>query len=227
MTNDDGLPYKKDAAMIDVNQAKAEILAKRKRVPPQRSLLVGISGIDGSGKGYLTSQIVTLLLRQGQKAVGINTDGWLNLPHIRFHSERPAEHFYGHAIRFDDMFTQLILPLKEKRTHDVLADFAEETASEYHPHQYHFEGIDIIVLEGIYLFKRTYCDYFDLAFWVACTFETALERALLRGQEGLLPDETIRAYQTIYFPAQRIHFARDNPRAAADFVINNDPRITS
>jgi uridine kinase len=218
---------KEDAAMIDVNQAKAEILAKRKRVPPQRSLLVGISGIDGSGKGYLTSQIVTLLQRQGQKAVGINTDGWLNLPHKRFHSELPAMHFYEHAIRFDDMFTQLILPLKEKRMHDVVADFAEETASEYHAHRYHFEGIDIIVLEGIFLFKRTYCDYFDLAFWVACTFETALERALRRGQEGLLPDETIRAYQTIYFPAQRIHFARDNPQAAADFVINNDPRITS
>ncbi|SRR6266704_2546723 len=216
-----------DAAMIDVNQAIAEILAKRKQVPPQRSLLVGISGIDGSGKGYLTGQIVTLLQRQGQKAVGINTDGWLNLPHKRFNSERPAVHFYENAIRFDDMFTQLILPLKEKRTHDVVADFAEETASEYHPHRYHFEGINIIVLEGIYLFKRAYCDYFDLAFWVACTFKTALERALRRGQEGLPPDETIRAYQTIYFPAQRIHFARDNPRTAADFVINNDLHITS
>ncbi len=213
--------------MIDVNQAIAEILAKRKRVPPQRSLLVGISGIDGSGKGYLTGQIVTLLQRQGQKAVGISTDGWLNLPHKRFNSERPAVHFYENAIRFDDLFTQLILPLKEKRTHDVVADFAEETASEYHPHRYHFEGIDIIVLEGIYLFKRAYCDYFDLAFWVACTFKTALERALRRGQEGLPPDETTRAYQTIYFPAQRIHFARDNPRAAADFVINNDLHITS
>jgi uridine kinase len=216
-----------NAAMIDVNQAISEILAKRKQVPPQHSLLVGISGIDGSGKGYLTGQIVTLLQRQGQKAVSITTDGWLNLPHKRFSSERPAVPFYEHAIRFDDMFTQLILPLKEKRTHDVVADFAEETASEYHPHRYHFEDIDIIMLEGIYLFKRAYCDYFELAFWVACTFKTALERALHRGQEGLPPDETIRAYKTIYFPAQRIHFARDNPRAAADFVINNDLRITS
>jgi hypothetical protein len=58
------------------------------------------------------------------------------LKHVvsRIHSAyslRPAAHFYEHAIRFDDMFTQLILPLKEKRTHDVVADFAEETASEY------------------------------------------------------------------------------------------------
>jgi uridine kinase len=39
----------------------------------------------------------------------------------------------------------------------------------------------------------------------------------------LPPDETIRAYQTIYFPAQLIHFALDAPREAADTVIDNDP----
>lgn len=211
--------------VIDVNQAIVELLARRKQIPVQHSLLAGISGIDGSGKGYLTGQIVAQLQRQGQHAVGINADGWLNLPHKRFHSERPAQHFYESALRFDDMFTQLILPLKEKRTHDVVADLAEETASEYYSHRYHFEEIDIIVLEGIYLFKQTYRDYFDLAFWVECTFETALERALCRAQEGLPPDETIRVYQTIYFPAQQIHFSRDHPRTSADFVITNDHRL--
>ncbi len=211
--------------MIDIHQAITAIVTKRRYIPVQRSLLVGISGIDGSGKGYLTGQIVTQLQRQGQKAVGINVDGWLNLPHKRFNSERPAAHFYEHAIRFDDMFAQLILPLREQRTHDVVADFAEETASEYRSHRYHFEDIDIIVLEGIYLFKRAYRAYFDLAFWVECSFETALERAIQRSQEGLPPDETIRAYETIYFPAQRIHFARDNPRRTADFIIHNDPRL--
>ena len=62
--------------------------------------------------------------------------------------------------------------------------------------------------------------------WLDCTFATALERALRRGQEGLPPDETIRAYETIYFPAQRIHFARDEPRAGADLVVPNDHRLT-
>lgn len=210
---------------IDVKQAIVEILAKRKQLPVQRSLLAGISGIDGSGKGFLTVQLISQLQSQGQHAVSINAVGWLNLPRKRFHSERPAQHFYEHAIRFGDMFTQLILPLKEKRTLDVVADLAEETAREYYPHRYHFEEIDIIVLEGIYLFKRAYRDYFDLRFWVECSFETALERALRRSQEGLPPDETMRAYQTIYFPAQHIHFSRDHPRTYADFVINNDPRL--
>jgi uridine kinase len=52
-----------------------------------------------------------------------------------------------------------------------------------------------------------------------------LERALARGQEGLPPEDTIRAYHTIYFPAQEIHFQRDDPKTAATLVINNDPRL--
>jgi len=149
-----------------------------------------------------------------------------NLPARRFSQVRPGEHFYENAIRFQELFDQLVLPLRGRRTHEVVADFAEETATAYRPHPYRFEDIDVILLEGIFLFKRAWRPHFDLALWVDCTFETALERALRRGQEGLLPDETIRAYETIYFPAQRIHFARDEPRAGADLVVPNDHRLT-
>lgn len=205
--------------MEDISQAIAAILAKRKEVPMRRSLLVGITGIDGCGKGYLSAKIVAQLQQQHINAVGINVDGWWNLPQNRFNGVTPAEHFYEHALRFDEMFQQLILPLKETRSHRLVADFAEETATEYRKHTYQFENVDIIILEGIYLLKHAFRSYFDLTFWVDCTVETALERALQRGQEGLPPDETIRAYETIYFPAQRIHFARDDPKVAADFIM--------
>jgi uridine kinase len=188
-------------------------------------MLVAVSGIDGCGKGYVTAHIVAELQRRGARAVGINIDGWLNLPHARFNEERPAEHFYLHAIRFDEMFGQLILPLKRDRSIRVEADFAEETAREYRKQTYEYQDVDVIVLEGIYLLKRAYRHYYDWALWVECSFETALERALQRGQEGLPPAETIQAYRTIYFPAQEIHFRLDDPRAAADAILINDPRL--
>src|SRR5262249_16161084 len=129
------------------------------------------------------------------------------------------------AIRFDEMFEELILPLKENRTHSLTADFTEETAVEYRKHDYRFENIDVVLLEGIYLFKPAYRNSFDLALWIECTFETALDRALLRNQEALSPDETVRAYETIYFPAQQIHFEKDVPKETVDLIIVNDPRI--
>ena len=48
------------------------IQAKRNEVPRSRSILIGITGIDGCGKGYMTGRIVSELLLQDFKAVGIN-----------------------------------------------------------------------------------------------------------------------------------------------------------
>lgn len=212
--------------MANFDQAVEGILGARGRTDPAQSTLVGISGIDGSGKGFVAARLAEALRRRGPRVANVNIDGWLNLPSRRFSQTDPGRHFYEHAIRFEEMFARLVLPLRERRSIEVVADFAEETATAYRPHTYRFEDIDVILLEGIFLFKRAWRRHFDLALWLDCTFETALERALRRGQEGLPRDETIRAYETIYFPAQRIHFARDEPRADADLVVPNDARLT-
>jgi uridine kinase len=208
--------------MVDIDAAVEMILAGRRRVPAHESMVVAVSGIDGSGKGYVTERIIACIQRKSLHAVTVNVDGWLNFPSRRFHKERPEEHFYRHAIRFDDMFEQLILPLKRQRSIRVEADLAEETATVYHRHVYDFRDVDVIVLEGIYLLKRAFRRYYNLALWVNCSFETALIRALRREQEGLSPDETIQAYQTIYFLAQYIHFALDDLRSSADAILDND-----
>lgn len=201
----------------------SEIVAQRRQIPPTRALLVAISGIDGAGKGYCAARIAHSLGGREIKVALIGADGWLNLPHIRFHHGNPAEHFYEHAFRFDEMFETLIVPLKQNRCINLQMNYAEETAISYREHHYDYRDVDVILLEGIFLLKARYRHHFDLAFWVECSFETALARAIARGQEGLPPAETERAFAEIYFPAQRIHLARDNPRDDADIVICNDP----
>ena len=119
------------------------------------------------------------------------------------------------------MFDRVILPLRATRNVSVESDFAQETATAFRKHRYAFCNIDIILLEGIFLFKPMCRDRFDLKVWIDCSFKSALQRAIKRGQEGLSREETVRAFQTIYFPAQAIHLARDNPREAADIVLTN------
>lgn len=211
--------------MPDLHAVVDKILEARASIPARRSVLAAVTGIDGCGKGYVTAQIVNALLAGGARAAGINIDGWLNLPNRRFDSSNPAEHFYLYAIRFDEMFAQLILPLRDHRSLRLEADYAEETATVYRRHTYEFQDIDVIVLEGIYLLKRSFQAHYDVSFWIDCGFDTALERALARGQEALSAEATVSAYRTIYFPAQEIHFHRDHPRAAATMIIDNDPRL--
>jgi uridine kinase len=210
---------------VNTEQAVDQIAEQRALAPRERSLLVGISGIDGSGKGYVTQQLVARLALRSIAAANINVDGWLNLPEKRFNPSKPAQYFYENAIRFDELFNQLVLPLRDQRSIDLVADIAEERARSYSRHTYCFKNIDVLLLEGIFLFKRDYRKLFDLTIWVDCSFSTALARALARKQEGLPPALTIRAYDTIYFPAQRIHMEEDHPREASDLIFANDPYL--
>ena len=213
--------------MSNIQYIVEKICETRRQVPAHSSVLVAISGIDGCGKGYITAKILDSLTTRKLNAVAINGDGWLNLPERRFNSHNPAKHFYVNAFRFREMFTQLILPLRARRSITVEVDFVEETASNYRKHLYEFNDVDVILLEAIYLLQPDFISYYDFAVWIDCSFETALKRALARGQEGLPPQETVKAYQTIYFPAQEIHFQRDHPRSLATAIINNDPQITN
>lgn len=206
----------------DVRAVTDRLLKVRASVPRERAALVAVSGIDGCGKGWLTRKIVDDLPALGINAAIINIDGWLNLPAKRFSDTNPAEHFYLHAIRFEEMFAQLVLPLREARSIRVETDFAEETATTYRKQLYKFTDVDIIVLEGIYLLKQAFRNYYDLSIWIDCSCAKALERALARGQEGLPQADAIRAYETIYFPAQDIHFQRDNPQKAAEIIVDNN-----
>lgn len=211
---------------LDLRPAIDQIEQKRRQISADRSVLVAISGIDASGKGFITSRLSDELQTRGFRVAAVNIDGWLNLPARRFSPCSPAKHFYHHAIRFEEMFTRLIFPLRDRRSVRVEADYVEETATEYQKKTYDFDNIDIILLEGIFLLKSEFAAYYDLSFWIDCSFKTALERAISRSQEGLLPDETVQAYRTIYFPAQEIHLEQDRPRVAANTLIHNDPALT-
>jgi len=231
--------------MVQLEPLLTAIVARRKEIPAERALLVGISGIDGSGKGFVAQRVAeslgvvaggvepgagestlgaTGITDPGYKVAVIGVDGWLNLPHVRFAAEDCGEHFYRNAFRFDEMFERLILPLRDRRSVDLEMDFTEETASCHRKHRYHFNQIEVILLEGIFLFKPAYRHHFDLTCWIDCSFATALARAVKRGQEGLPPEETVRAFETIYFPAQRMHLQRDNPRATAELILPNDTK---
>ncbi len=133
----------------EIERGASAILACYERSKPAGALLVGVSGIDGSGKGYLTREIVLRVERSRVRAVALNVDGWLNLPEVRFSRERTAERFYERALRLDEMFENLVLPLKQKRSIRLVADFTEETAASYRPHVYEYDDVEVIVLEGI------------------------------------------------------------------------------
>ena len=100
--------------VLNLDATVARILDTRRSADAARSVLVAVTGIDGSGKGFVAGRISARLSGAGVRSVAINIDGWLNLPSRRFSQADPAGHFYRNAIRFEEMFETLVLPLRDR-----------------------------------------------------------------------------------------------------------------
>src|ERR1700757_2428231 len=120
--------------MLESARVISAIEEKRKAKSPGQAVLVGISGIDGSGKGYVTAELEKKLRAAGWSIAAIGADDWLNLPDVCINRQNPGEHFYQHALRLDEMFNELVVPLQQQRKIDVVADCGDARATALRKH---------------------------------------------------------------------------------------------
>jgi len=199
-----------------------EILFAKSRHQGNRLFTVAISGIDASGKGYVGNLLQQRFVSEGFKVANINIDPWQHPLPVRLRKENAAENIYENIFRWNDFFQQLIFPLQKNKSICLHTKGIRTDADTYYPLTYNYREIDIMLIEGILLFKKEYVGYYNYKIWIDCSFDTSLERAIKRNVEKLDKKQLIHDYQTYYYPAQRLHFKKDNPTAAADFIFNNN-----
>ena len=128
----------------------------------------------------------------------ISVDGWLSHPHIRFATQDKGLNFYQNGI-------------------DLNRLKYDATYSEYHKiNTYKITDKLVVILEGIFLFRKDLVSLYDYTIWIEATEETCVQREIERIQEGTPESLTIRNFNSVYFPAQRYHRAIDRPKESAD-----------
>ena len=187
------------ASLLTAEAAPQAIAGWRNALPEERSLIVGISGIDASGKSHLSRQWRTALTAMGLRTRVTSIDDWQHPPEVIYSEVDPGGHFNRHGFRFGDLLNAEVRPRRTGQMKDV----------------------EVLLVEGIFLFQEGVAEAFDQRIWVECSFEKGMERAVARSQEGLGPEETVRAYEKTYYPAQRVHFERDKPWEKAHWVVRN------
>ena len=183
---------------------------------------VAISGIDASGKGFVAKLLENELEKQGLRIANINIDPWQNPIPVRLQKENVAGNFYRHAFRWNDFFSQLIIPLQKNRSIYLETMLIRTYGDKYYPFDYRFKKIDILLIEGIFLFRKEFLSNYDWKVWIDCSFETFLQRAITRNVERLNEQQITHDYNRYYYPAQQYHFKKDDPKAAADFIFDNN-----
>lgn len=188
---------------------------------------VAISGIDASGKGYTANLLQQDLESKGYNVANINIDPWQNPIPVRLKKENAAENVYENIFRWNDFFEQLIFPLQKNNCIYLETQGIRTDADVYYPLIYDYKNIDILIVEGILLFKRKYLPYYDFKIWIDCSFKTSLERAIKRNVENLEKERLFADYDTYYYAAQRLHFEKDDPQRAADIIFYHDVPLPS
>ena len=183
---------------------------------------IAISGIDASGKGYISKLLQEKLETIGYKVANINIDSWQNPLPVRLKKENAAENFYRNVFRWDDFFTQLIIPLRKTGSIYLATRLIRTDADEYYSFTYDLKEIDILIIEGILLFQKHLLSHYDLKVWIDCSFENGMQRAISRNVEHLSEQQLIHDYNTYYYPAQHYHLQKDNPISLSDIIYYND-----
>lgn len=79
----------------------------------------------------------------------------------------------------------------------------------------------IVILEGIFIFRKDLLKYLDLKIFLDVSFACSVKRALDRDQH-LPAGQTEQRYAEKYHHGQRLYRDLEDPKRAADIIINND-----
>lgn len=191
---------------------------------PEHPFIIGISGIDASGKTMFADGLSKFLSGKEYPVQVIHVDDFHNPKSIRYSEESDAENYFNLSFNLQAIVDKLLKPIRDKgslTTELTVLDLG--TDSFRNQRSYTVSPDTIVLLEGVFLFRKEISPYVDFYIYLDISFEECLKRGLARGGEE-------ERYRTKYIPAQKKYLAEYPPSEHADIIIDNSnwecPRIT-
>ena len=189
----------------------------------ERPFIVGVNGIDGSGKTMLSTELHRQLEAQGLPVTIVHIDDFTQPRSRRAASNDPIEHYYNNTFDIDTLRNAVLAPLVARRQLGsvLLRHESPHDPSQLVEHSYSFSGgPSVVIVEGVFVFRPELADYFDTKIFVDIPLsemrQRAIERDVPRFGFGVL-----KKYLTRYLPAQTRYLEVVRPFDIADIVINN------
>lgn len=197
------------------------ILKKQKDSP----VLVGIDGVDASGKTTLSDELINELKKSGRQMIGASIDGFHNPKNIRYaKGENSPEGYYFDSFNYRAITEVLLDPLSSGKLQYQRAVFDYKMDSKIISPLQTATNNSILLMEGVFLFRPELINYWDLKIFIDVDFKITIKRAVKRTAEMEYigaEQKIIDKYNLRYIPGQKIYFKKENPKEKADIVIDN------
>jgi len=205
------------------------ILASKRAEP----LRVGIDGIDAAGKTSLANELAVYLRQAGCEVICASIDGFHNPKQIRYQrGQSSPQGYYYDSFNYELIRECLLKPLEPGGSRKYrLSAFDFKTDSEIRVEEAVAAENQVLLFEGVFLFRPELYPYWDFKIFVEIDFQTSLKRALKRDL-ALFGDQEaiIKRYQEKYIPGQQIYLEAVQPRSKADVIVVNhdlmEPQIS-
>lgn len=185
-----------------------------------RAIVVGINGIDCSGKTTLATKIKKELDRKGYKNQLISIDDFHMPKSYRYKGgECSPDNYYNNSFNLSKIAEEIFIPISNGKVIKKklkLLDLYTDKHTVVRP--FDIDRETIVLFEGVFLFRNELINYLDLKIYIDISFKEAKKRFIERDLPLYGPSIHTK-YQKKYFPAQRMYIKLINPKKIADIII--------
>jgi uridine kinase len=213
------------AQRMQILDAVAGLIPER---PGSDCILVGVDGVDGSGKTVFADELSEVIRRSGRPTVRVSVDDFHNVSALRYRRGRDSpEGFWLDSFNYARLRSDVLVPLGpggsrryRQRGHDLASD------QELRPEPQVAPASSVVVIDGLFLHRHELADVWDFTIFLDVAFAVTVPRMAAR--DGSHPDPTHPTLRR-YVQAQAIYLGECDPKNKASIVIDNtrfdDPRI--
>jgi len=184
--------------------------------------VIGINGVDTSGKTVFAVAFEKYLKSRGYKTMLIHLDDFHNPREVRNKGTDPVQSYIDNAFNLELLVNEILKPVSQGQTVSkelTLLDLETDKFSNIQ--HYQIVKNTVVILEGVLLYREPLDEHFSIRVFLDVEFDEVLRRAGKRDEVRFGP-ELIKKYESRYIPVQKRYFAEFNPIERSDILIDNN-----
>jgi len=212
--------------LMEIKQMKIDETIAKHIMDYQKSdpLIIAFDGVDTSGKTVLANNVYKILKDNNKNAVRISIDKFHNPKEIRIQKgELSPEGYFYDSFNLSKIFEYVINPIKNKGGYIIPGIYDYKAEKGIIPERIKVENDLLILFDGIFLNRDELYNIWDISIFLEITFETMLERAIIRDIDYFGTIENLKErYLKRYIPGEKLYLELCKPKERAAIVIDNN-----
>ncbi|WP_377892232.1 kinase [Alkalihalobacillus sp. R86527] len=184
------------------------MLSKEKRV------IIGIDGLSRSGKTTFVNKMRHEVNRIDREILVLHLDDYIVARKERYNTSNEDWYEY-YALQWDIHYLRDQLFKKVRVASTLRLQRYDEQSDSHTLEEISIHDAAVIVIEGVFLQRKEWRDYFDYVIYLDCPRRTRFLRESERTQKNLTK------FQDRYWKAEDYYLMEQSPMENADVVINS------